>query len=374
VIALVCAVPAYLLRRPRLATWNPNFPLLIGNENQVGDDGSRQWSGSLTNLHIANRAADPKKEVPQIFTGFDFSQVMGDSEIAHYALVGPGPYADQTHHLPDLKWAWESPHLLPNAAAHFSYQHFLETPDPVAPLVNAITAPDSFTVAFTYAADSLDQAGPARLLSCSKNIYTRNLTIGQEGSDLIVRLRTRGTGSTGQLPEWHIPHFFRDTASHTLLISYDGDILRVYQDSPQPQWRTRTPPEYALLGPILARPSLSMSINGTDNRPYVWLFYFLADLPIAVILGLILAHAVSEHPPSAQRLIPPILGLLLAVTALYITVDRLGIRALGWTEFPLSAFVLAMQTAIFGHWWSHGPARIRREAPMAKVLYIGDAT
>jgi hypothetical protein len=112
---------------------------------------------------------------------------------------------------------------------------------------------------------------------------------------------------------------------------------------------------------------------------FVGLFYVICLLPIAGVLGIILASAVrpaatvARPAPLWQRMILPTLGLLLSVTALYVTLDRMGIRARGWTEFPLSAFILAGETAIFGHWWSHGPARPRSRRPMARITYIGDA-
>lgn len=35
-----------------------------------------------------------------------------------------------------------------------------------------------------------ERYGPARILSLSKDVFTRNLTIGQSGEDLVIRLRT----------------------------------------------------------------------------------------------------------------------------------------------------------------------------------------
>ena len=89
--------------------------------------------------------------------------------------------------------------------------------------------------------DTLDNTGPARIVTCSKNIYVRNFTLGQDNADLIVRLRTRAGGDNGTCPEWRVPNIFRDRDPHSLLITYDGNVLRVYQDTPVRMWRVRTP-------------------------------------------------------------------------------------------------------------------------------------
>jgi hypothetical protein len=131
--------------------------------------------------------------------------------------------------------------------------------------------------------------------------------------------------------------------------------------------------------PILARVQITMPITGAGNLPYVGLFYVVFLVPIAAVLGIILARAVNPpstvviRPPVVRRLIYPAILLLLCVAALYITLDRLGVRALGWMEFPLSAVILAVETALFGHWWSHGPARIHTGPPMAQVTHAGYA-
>jgi hypothetical protein len=292
-------------------------------------------------------------------------------------LLGPGPYADASHHLPNLTWLPQHPQMAATAPVHFTHGDFISTTVRAAPLVRAIVDTDSFTIAFVAAADRLDQSGPARIVTCSKNIYVRNITIGQENSDLIIRLRTRGSGDNGTCPEWHVPAIFRDRNPHARLITYDGTVLHVFEDNPARHWRVRTPPEYSILRPILARDFLDMSITGAGNRRLVTLFYTLCLLPIAVILGIILAAAVSPTsinlPPLWQRLMLPALGVLFGTAAIYVAVDRLGVRAMGWTEFPLAFCILAIETAVFGHWWSRGPAKHQPSLPLAQITYIGDA-
>lgn len=44
---------------------------------------------------------------------------------------------------------------------------------------------------------SSEQSGPARILTISSDAYRRNLTLAQDGSDLVLRLRTEDTGRNG---------------------------------------------------------------------------------------------------------------------------------------------------------------------------------
>ena len=45
------------------------------------------------------------------------------------------------------------------------------------------------------------QSGPARIFSFSKDGFKRNFTIGQEGDQLLLRLRTTRTGENGMKPQ-----------------------------------------------------------------------------------------------------------------------------------------------------------------------------
>ena len=55
----------------------------------------------------------------------------------------------------------------------------------------------------------LSQTGPARIFTVSQDLWRRNLTLGQEGDRLVLRLRTPSTDADGQ-PERVIPGVFTD--------------------------------------------------------------------------------------------------------------------------------------------------------------------
>lgn len=71
------------------------------------------------------------------------------------------------------------------------------------------------------------QFGPARILTVSRGTSLRNLTLGQEGSDLIIRLRTPATNLNGS-PSYTIPGIFKDDGWHVLEMSVEpGELLAV---------------------------------------------------------------------------------------------------------------------------------------------------
>jgi hypothetical protein len=65
---------------------------------------------------------------------------------------------------------------------------------------------------------TLDQWGPARILSLSWDVYHRNLTLGQDGDVLVLRLRTPATTDDG-MPELRVAGVFAPDRSTLVRVS-----------------------------------------------------------------------------------------------------------------------------------------------------------
>ena len=63
------------------------------------------------------------------------------------------------------------------------------------------------------------QTGPARIVSFSSDGYSRNFTIGQDGDQLLLRLRTTRTGNNGMKPEVKLGQLPANRRTH-LVVSY----------------------------------------------------------------------------------------------------------------------------------------------------------
>jgi outer membrane protein assembly factor BamB len=68
-------------------------------------------------------------------------------------------------------------------------------------LLDALKTSNQFSVELVLETANLEQFGPARILSFSKDPYLRNFTVGQERDRLTLRLRTPATGTNGMKPE-----------------------------------------------------------------------------------------------------------------------------------------------------------------------------
>jgi hypothetical protein len=72
------------------------------------------------------------------------------------------------------------------------------------------------------------QRGPARIVSYSLNPNYRNFTLGQQGMDLIMRMRTKNTNLNGMDPELVVQDVFTRIEPLHIVVSYNFEEQRVY--------------------------------------------------------------------------------------------------------------------------------------------------
>lgn len=210
-----------------LSNWSLNYPLLIGNE-QTGD---RPWQGYVSEVSIADRAIS-KNEVSQVFNQQNESKTIENSLLASYQLTGKRSYQDRTGQLPELLSIGQSPDKDEKGVA-LSSNHWLKTREPVTFLSERIRETSQFTIITTVATADTDQIGPARIISLSGDSLHRNFTLGQQGSDLDLRIRTPMTGANGADTKLSIPGIFADTNPHQIVITYSGATIQLYVDKSQ---------------------------------------------------------------------------------------------------------------------------------------------
>ncbi|MBW4634196.1 MAG: VanZ family protein [Iphinoe sp. HA4291-MV1] len=211
-----------------LSNWSLNYPLLIGNE-QTGD---RPWQGYVSDVFIADRAIS-KNEVSQVFHHKNYSETIENSLLASYQLIGTKSYRDHTGQLPELLSQGKSPDIEDEKGVALSSSHWLETREPVTFLSKRIRETSQFTIMTTVATANIAQTGPARIISLSGDSLHRNFTLGQQGTNLDLRLRTPMTGANGADTKLTIPGIFADTNLHHIVITYSGATIQVYVDKSQ---------------------------------------------------------------------------------------------------------------------------------------------
>jgi hypothetical protein len=108
----------------------------------------------------------------------------------------------------------------------------LVSAEPPTRLHQRLTSGRGLTVELWLSAAPGDQYGPARVMSYSLNPWQRNFALGQEGRDLVVRLRTTTTDANG-VPGLEVADAFADGvpgALQHIVVTYDFAEERVYID------------------------------------------------------------------------------------------------------------------------------------------------
>ncbi|MCL5883931.1 MAG: VanZ family protein [Deltaproteobacteria bacterium] len=117
------------------------------------------------------------------------------------------------------------------------------------------------------------QGGPARILSYSFDPWLRNFTLGQEGSDLLLRLRTTKTNLDGSNPEFLVENIFAHNKMSHVVVSYDFKQLTVHQNGTL-RLRSLSPggnfDNWDLTYPLL------IGNENTGNRPWRGFVYLVA--------------------------------------------------------------------------------------------------
>ncbi|MTJ11897.1 VanZ family protein [Anabaena sp. UHCC 0187] len=211
-----------------LSNWNLNYSLLLGNE----ETGDKPWHGYISEVHIADKAISTK-DVLELFDHKSYLKTIGDYLIGSYQLTNKLSYQDSTGKLPELLSQGQSPKIQNKKGVVLSSSHWLKTKTPATLLSKRIRQTSQFTIITTVATADTTQTGPGRIISLSSNTLHRNFTLGQQGKDLDLRVRTPITGENGAEMKLSIPGIFATNNFHSLIITYSPGTLKVYVDNVQ---------------------------------------------------------------------------------------------------------------------------------------------
>jgi hypothetical protein len=108
--------------------------------------------------------------------------------------------------------------------------YWLKTKTPAVFLSKRIRKTSQFTIITTVATTDTTQTGPARIISLSSGILRRNFTLGQQATNLDLRIRTPITGENATDIKLNIPNVFVDTKFHNIVITYYQGNIQIYVD------------------------------------------------------------------------------------------------------------------------------------------------
>ena len=112
----------------------------------------------------------------------------------------------------------------------FARNGMLRTREPPAEFYRAFAGRAGLTVEARVTTASLDQSGPARIVTASADPGNRNFTLAQEGADLVFRLRASAADANGVATQAQVPAVFVPGREQHLAVSYDLATLAVYVD------------------------------------------------------------------------------------------------------------------------------------------------
>ena len=194
------------LLKPDLSfrNWDPQYHLMFGNEF----NGERPWCGQIHQVDIYSKInLDHGIEERSIFS-------LNETNLAQQSGV--------------FKW-FEN-----NRSQAFSQsetevittkEKWLYSIVPMKALIEQIQSAGEFNLTIEFTSHSTDQSGPARIISISKDTSNRNFTVGQDGSNLVIRMRTPFTGNNGNNPQLVVPNVLQAHQRLNLEVIFDGDRL-----------------------------------------------------------------------------------------------------------------------------------------------------
>ena len=94
-----------------------------------------------------------------------------------------------------------------------------------ARLLEACSRSDELSIEITLLSKTASQSGPARIVSFSKDAHFRNFTLGQDGTNLVWRLRTAKNDKNGTNPEVRLAKITHGKPMHVVVSYRPGKLV-----------------------------------------------------------------------------------------------------------------------------------------------------
>ena len=182
-----------------LSAWDPQLRLALADEF-VGDRG---WRGAYHGVAIYDRALTASEIADHHKAGT--SRHLAGLQVRYAFNEGKGPRIRDVSGLePALDLHVQKPAAVAwrDDGLHVRGSVLIATETPVSRLAAAVRQSNAFTLEVWLTPAAEVQAGPARIVTLSRDHGTRNFTLGQDQNAYEMRLRTTATSANG-LPSVH---------------------------------------------------------------------------------------------------------------------------------------------------------------------------
>jgi hypothetical protein len=183
------------------SNWDPSFDLAIGNELT----GDRPWMGTISEMAIYSFAMTPSS-INEIFY----------SAARAAAVNAPSKARAFTLNLPQDSPKRHGGPLLSSSEKLELYRRLVEA--------------NELTILVWMRPNNLEQKGPARIVTYSRDSLNRNFTLGQIQNTLTFRLRTPASGANGTSPALYSGPVIVPNRAAFVAAVYDGKIATLYVD------------------------------------------------------------------------------------------------------------------------------------------------
>jgi len=182
--------------RGSLSDWDLGFRLALGNE--LTDD--RPWLGDLYRVALYARALDKAQIVRSAQAAQDHEPI--DPVVLYDFREGSGrTVKDRAGHGAPLNLEIEDASAvrwLDGGGLRITRPTSICSSSPAAKLTEAVKQSGAFTIEAWIKPANRTQAGPARIVTLSKDTGVRNFTLGQNAGAYEVRFRTTTTSPNGE--------------------------------------------------------------------------------------------------------------------------------------------------------------------------------
>lgn len=339
------AVSARLQEETRLANWQPDSRLVVGNDGSGA--AYTAWKGEVSELEIWDRALP--REMALALTGGATSHTnaaAAPKALAAYDFSGGSPFRDRMKSLPDLSWS-------PGAQAQgdpnelmFDGSAWLDSVAPASGLVADLRRTNQF--AMHVVCEPAESSGYGRIISISGPPGLGNLTVWQENVGLAFWFRSPLSARHAQLT-WNIPNALEPNQARSVVYSYDGANLSVYMDGKAVGPVFRQGP-----GAALARVVRHIRPNELDG--YRDVYYALVFFPAGAMLG-IFARGARGQRAGAWALF---IFFFLAIVPVFFEYVLIGVSG---RAFSAGNIILSVALLAGGALWINADGARQRRVP-----------
>jgi hypothetical protein len=265
------AASSSLQRNSRLSNWRGDDQLVVGNDAS----GKFPWKGTVNAVQIWDLAL--RKEVVQQLSAGQAVDSGNPGLLVDYDFSAGPPFRNQRQISSELAWAPRAPIASNSGLLALDGTSWLTTSVAVPDLIANLQKTNQFTVR-VLCTPAETGAGDARIISISQPPGFADLTLRQEGANLVFWFRNPLSASHAILA-WYYPRIFTAGRTRDILYTYDGSNLSLFIDGKEETLIYR-------LGPGAALAKSVRRIQSGELEGYNYIYYILIFCLPGAILGM----------------------------------------------------------------------------------------